>query len=204
MSKPILTTSKMPTETEQQYSAWLLYSEAGSLTKLHRMWEGLHQGFIDSSSEIEGIRGRLGMPPTLRTLAEWSRKFRWVDRCDLKLAEDLEGIRKKTQEIKQKQVGFIAEALWDKLRSLRKQIKNGEVATVDEIKKLWEMFRTEMGESLGKHQFDIREEDQKPPTGEEMAGIENISREFKDFYEQRRRSGKEIGNLLDRKKQDKK
>jgi hypothetical protein len=182
MSKPILTTSKMPKETEQQYTAWLLYCESGSLEKLHRMWEGLHQGFIDSSSEMAGLRGRLGAPPTLRTIAEWSSKFRWVERKDLKLTEDLESLHKKAQEIKQKKVGVIAEIFWEKLQVLKKQMKKGEGSTVDEIKKLWEMFRTEMGESLGKHELSIKEEEQKPPTAEEEELGLAIDETIKDFY----------------------
>ena len=39
MAKPVLTTSKMPGETEQQYTAWLLYCEYGSIEKLHRTWQ---------------------------------------------------------------------------------------------------------------------------------------------------------------------
>ncbi len=190
MKKPVLTTSKMPKETEQQYTAWLLYCESGSLEKLHRMWEGLHQGFIDSSSEMAGLRGRLGAPPTLRTIAEWSSKFRWVQRKDLKLTEDLESLHKKAQEIKQKKVGVIAEIFWEKLQVLKKQIKKGEGSTVDEIKKLWEMFRTEMGESLGKHELSINEDEQTPPTPEEEALGKEIDDTIKAFYERKGKSKK--------------
>jgi hypothetical protein len=190
MNKPNLTTSKMPKETEQQYTAWLLYCESGSLDKLHRMWEGLHQGFIDSSSEMAGLRGRLGAPPTLRTIADWSSRFRWVERKDLKLTEDLEGLRKKAQEIKQKKVGVIAEIFWDKLQALRKQIKKGEGATTDEIKKLWEMFRTEMGESLGKHELSINEDEQKPPTPEQLELGQAIDETIKAFYGRKGKSKK--------------
>ncbi len=205
MSKPILTTSKMPVETEQQYTAWLLYCDAGSLDKLDRLWEGLHQGFTETSPEIAGLRGRLGTVPTRRTLAEWSKKYRWVERKDLKLKEDLESLRQKAKDIKDKKIYVIAEIFWDKVQILRRQMKKGEGTTVDEIKKLWEMLRTEFGEPLGKHEFDIKEEDQKPPNSEEMEEVEDISRKFKAFYEQqRRRPGKETGNLLDRKKPDKK
>lgn len=205
MSKPILTTSKMPAETEQQYTAWLLYCESGSLDKLHRLWEGLHQGFTETSPEIAGLRGRLGTVPTRRTLADWSKKYRWVERKDLKLKEDLESLRQKAKDIKKKKIYVLAEIFWDKVQTLRRQMKKGEPATVEEIKKLWEMLRTEFGEPLGKHEFEIREEDQQPPTQEDMAGMQDISQAFKAFYEQQwQRPGKETGNLLDRKKRDKK
>jgi hypothetical protein len=154
------------------------------------MWEGLHQGYIDSSSEMAGLRGRLGAPPTLRTIAEWSSKFRWVERKDLKLTEDLESLHKKAQEIKQKKVGAIAEIFWEKLQVLKKQIKKGEGSTVDEIKKLWEMFRTEMGESLGKHELSINEDEQTPPTPEEEALGKEIDDTIKAFYERKGKSKK--------------
>lgn len=204
MSKQVLTTSKMPGETEQQYTAWLLYCDAGSLDKLHRLWEGLHQDFTEIAPEIAALRGRLGSVPVRRTLAYWSKKYCWVERKDLKLTEDLVGIRKRSKEITQKKLGIIGELMWEKFQGIKRQIKKGEIATVDEAKKLWEMFRTEMGESLGKHELNINENEQQPPSEQEMAGIEDISREFKEFYEQRRRPGKKTGNLLDRKKQDKK
>lgn len=190
MSKPSLTTSKMPKETEQQYTAWLLYCESGSLDKLHRMWDGLHRGFTDASPEMAGVKERLGAPPTRRTLADWSKKYRWVERKDLKLVEDLEGIRKKSQEIKQKKVGVIAEIFWDKLQALRRQIKKGEGATTDEIKKLWEMFRTEMGETLGKHEIAINEDEQKPLTPEEDELGRELDQTIKSFYERKRKARK--------------
>ena len=61
-------------------------------------------------------------------------------------------------------------------------MKKGEGSTVDEIKKLWEMFRTEMGESLGKHELSIKEEEQKPPTAEEEELGLAIDETIKDFY----------------------
>jgi len=185
MKKPVLITSKMPKETEQQYTAWLLYCESGSIDKLHRTWEGLHRGFTETSPEMSGLRERLGAPPTRRTVAEWSSKFRWVERKDLKLTEDLEGLRKKAQEVKQKKVFLIGEIFWEKLQALKKQVKKGEGATVDEIKKLWEMFRTEMGESLGKHELSIREEEQIPPTPEEEELGQAIDETIKNYYERK-------------------
>ncbi len=205
MIKPVLTTSKMPGETEQQYTAWILYCEVGSIPKTIRAWEQLRRGIGDASGVFgEKIR-EIGVLPSERNIESWSSRYRWVKRKDLKLSEDLESLRQKAKDIKEKKIYTIAEIFWDKVQALKRQMKKGEVATVDEVKKLWEMLRTEFGESLGKHEFNIREEDQKPPTAEEMAEIEDISRAFKAFYEQqRRRPGKEAGHLLDRKKQDKK
>lgn len=204
MIKPILTTSKIPGETEQQYAAWILYCEAGSIPKLMRAWDQLRHGDGDATGIFGGKVKQLGPLPIERNIEKWCSQYRWVERKDLKLTEDVVGIRKKSQELTQKKLGIIGELMWEKLQAIRRQMKKGEIATVDEAKKLWEMFRTEMGESLGKHELDINENEQQPPTSGEMAEFESISREFKEFYEQRRRPGKETGNLLDRKKQDKK
>lgn len=182
MSKPILTTSKMPKETEQQYTAWLLYCEAGSLRKTLDAWNRLGQDWGETGATFAK---RLGKKPAETTIETWSKKYRWVERKDFKLTEDLEGLRKKAQEIKQKKVGVIAEIFWEKLQVLKKQMKKGEGSTVDEIKKLWEMFRTEMGESLGKHELSIKEEEQKPPTAEEEELGSAIDETIKDFYERK-------------------
>ncbi len=179
MTKPALTSAKMPGETEQQYTAWLLYCEAGSLRKTEGLWNRVGQSLGEAGVEFAD---RLGKKPSDTTLETWSKKYRWVERKDLKLTEDLEGLRKKAQEIKQKKVFAIGEVFWEKLQALKKQIKNGEGATVDEIKKLWEMFRTEMGESLGKHELSINEDEQKPPTPEQEELGQAIDETIKAFY----------------------
>ena len=69
-------------------------------------------------------------------------------------------------------------------------MKKGEGATTDEIKKLWEMFRTEMGESLGKHEFSINEDEQKPPTPEEMELGAAIDDTIEKFYDRKRTAKK--------------
>ncbi|MFA6973150.1 MAG: hypothetical protein WC238_00225 [Parcubacteria group bacterium] len=187
MAKLAITTSKMPGETEQQYTAWLLYCEAGSLRKTFGLWDKVGQSLGEAGAEFVD---RLGKKPSDTTLENWSKKFRWVERKELKLTEDLEGLRKKAQEIKQKKVFVIGEIFWEKIQSLKKQMKKGEGATVDEIKKLWEMFRTEMGESLGKHELSIREEEQKPPTAEEQELGEAIDESIKAFYERKGKAKK--------------
>ena len=202
MAKPVLTTSKMSKETEQQYSAWLLYCEIGSIGKLMQLWDGVGQR-LDESWTV--FAQKLGAKPSHTTIGKWSKKFRWVERTDLKLAEDIQALRDKTKKIATNKKHKIAEALDRISNKIIKRLRSNEEPTIDEWKKVWEMFRTEMGESLGKHELDIREEDQKPPTEEEMAGIGDISQAFKAFYEQQwKRPGKETGHLLGNKKQDKK
>ena len=187
MKRPNLTTSKMPKETQQQYTAWLLYCEAGSIRKTLNLWDRVGQNLGETWAEFAD---RLGKKPSDTTMESWSKKFRWVERKDLKLTEDLEGLRKKAQEIKEKKVFLIGEIFWEKLQALKKQIKKGEGATTDEIKKLWEMFRTEMGESLGKHEFSINEDEQKPPTPEEMELGAAIDDAIEKFYDRKRTAKK--------------
>lgn len=205
MTKPVLTSSKMPGETEQQYTAWILYCEAGSIPKTIKAWEQLRRGIGDASGVFGGKLKELGALPAERNIESWSSKFRWVERKDLKLSEDLEGLRKKAKDVKERKVYAIVDIFWDKVLAIKKQAKQGEPATIDELKKLWEMVRTEFGESLGKHDFALREEDQKPPTPEEMSEIEDISQEFKTFYDNKRRGHprKKAGDLLGDKKQNK-
>ena len=191
-------TSKMKDETEQEYVAWLLYCESGSIAKLLRVWSGFWGDIGEASPELAGLRGRLKDPPALKTLERWSKKHRWVERCNLKLAEDLESIRKKTQDIKQKKVGLIAEIFWDKIQTLRRQIKKGEGATVDEIKKLWEMFRTEMGEAIGRQDIGfIDESKQKPLTDEDNDWRQEINKTMKILNERERRSRESQHSFLD-------
>jgi hypothetical protein len=190
-----LTTSKMSFETEQQYTAWLLYCEAGSIQKTLKLWDRVGQSGGEMGVEFAG---RLGKKPSDTTVERWSKKYRWVDRKDIKLTEDLEILRKKAQEIKERKVYFIAEMFWDKLQTIKRQMKKGEVATIDELKKLWEMLRTEFGESLGKHDLNIREEDQSPPTPEEDELGREIDETIKDFYG-RKAKGEKQHSVLDKK-----
>jgi len=193
-----LMTSKMEDEEEEQYVVWLLYCDSGSIAKLHRTLSGLWSSIGEVPPEFANLRSNLKNPPALKTLERWSKKYRWVERCELKLAEDLEGIRKKTQEITQKKVGLIAEIFWDKLQTLRRQIKKGECSTVDEIKKLWEMFRTEMGETLGRHDLNfIDESKQKPLDAKDAEWRKEINKTMKILNERERRSRESQHSLLD-------
>lgn len=183
--KPELTTSKMPRETEQQYTAWLLYCEVGSIDKLIRAWDRVGQMADEIGTDFAG---RLGTQPARSTIGEWSKRYRWVERRDIKLTEDLEALYKKAQEIRQKKIGYIAEVFWEKLQALRRQIKKGEGTTVGELKQLWEMFRTEMGESLGKHEVTINEDEQTPPDEEEKEFGRAIDDAIEAFYDGRRKA----------------
>ncbi|MCL5431464.1 MAG: hypothetical protein M1484_00005 [Patescibacteria group bacterium] len=169
-----LTTPKMPGETESQYTAFLLYCEVGSVSKLMQAWQQICRNPVGELSVIFGTK--LGNLPSERTIERWSVKYQWIKRADKKLTEDLEGLKKKSTQIRQKRAYLITEAFWSKLQALKKQIQAGEPATVQEVKALWEMHRTEFGESIGKHQIvgGIDETEQRPLTPEE----EKLSKEI--------------------------
>lgn len=178
----------MPGETEQQYTAWILYCDAGSLTKLHRSWENLQRGFSDSSSDYGALRERLGSAPTLRTLAQWSKKYRWVERTDLKLSQELEVMKERVEKIKREKTYKIAEIFERALVLLLKKIRSGYQPTIQESKQLWEMVRTELGESISKHEFvPINEAEQQPPTPEEEELGKEIDEAMKRYYDKQRK-----------------
>lgn len=183
----VLSTSKMPKETEKQYFAWVLYCEVGSINKLLRQWEKLHQGFTNASPEIAGLREKLGEPPTDRTLKSWSKKYQWVNRADLKLKEDLEGMREKTKRIKAERLHRVAEYFEKAITQALKHVRDGGEITTADLKQIWEMFRTETGETLGKHTHlvGIDESKQTPPNEEEKALGEALNNTIKKFYDQR-------------------
>lgn len=185
------TTSKMPGETEKQYTAFLLYCEVGSVSKLIQAWEQISRS---SAGELSVIFGsKLGDLPSERTIERWSVKYRWVERADAKLAEDLEGLKHKTTQIRQKRAYLITEAFWNKLQALKKQMQAGEPATVQEVRQLWEMTRIEWGESVGKYEVSkdyIDETQQKPLTPEEIELSRRVSEVIKDWNDEQIGAGK--------------
>lgn len=172
-------------ETEQQYHAWLLYNETGSLAVLLRTWERLHQGYTNPTPEIEGLRGKLNQPPTLDTLKNWSRKYQWVNRTELILAEEMEKIKLKTERFRIKRKYLVTDLLITKINKLQQQARS-EPSSVLEVKYLWDMHRTEFGESTGKTEVTHRidESEQKPPTSEENKLGQEIDQLIKKHYEQ--------------------
>lgn len=184
-----LLTSRMKEESEKQYVAWLLYCEAGSLQKLLRMWEGLRQGFGEIAVEIAN---NLGEPVSLRSLEYWCSKYQWVSRSELKLEEDLLALREETKRIDSMKKHKIAEA-YKRAMDLRiRQLRKGELVTTDDVKKLWEMFRTELGQSLGKSEtvHTINEAEQKPLTPDEDELGREIDQVVKKHYDRQRKTTK--------------
>lgn len=175
-----ITTNKISKETEQQYTAWLLYCEAGSIRKLLRQWKALHQGFIKTSSELEPLAVKLGKPPSERTLLEWSRKYQWVKRTDLKLAEDLEVLREKIKKVKREKLHKIAEAFEKIANKILKRLREGEEPTINEWKQVWEMLQVELGKPITRAALN---EEQRPLTEEEKKQKKKIDAALKKYIE---------------------
>src|SRR3989339_2264930 len=160
-----LTTSKMPAETEQQYAAWLLYCEAGSIKKLLDVWEKVGQVLGEAGVDFAY---RLGKKPSDTTIETWSKKYQWVARTDLRLEEELAEVKEKADRFRKKRKFLITAILILKMAKLQKQAKTQDVSVL-EIKYLWEMHRTEWGESSAKTEVrhSIDESEQAPPNPEE-------------------------------------
>ncbi len=162
MAETKVTTSKMQEETEQQYTAWLLYCEIGSIEKLLQTWDKVGQS-LDESWMVFGEK--LKQKPSHTTLGNWSKKYRWVERRELKLAEDLEALREKTKKIIRGKKHKIAEAFERIVNKRIKQLKEGEVVTTLDLKQVWEMFQVELGKPSSRGELKV--EDQRPLTPEE-------------------------------------
>lgn len=179
-----LTTEKMAGEKEQQYTAWLLYCEMGSLQKTLKVWAGVGQRLGESWAEFAG---RLGAKPSDTTIEKWSVKYRWVERTDLRLQEELSDLKAKADRFRAKRRYLITDLLTQKISKLQKQVKQGEASSVQEVKTLWDMHRTEYGESTGKTEVSHRidEDDQKPPDPEENQIGKEIDNVIKKHYDNR-------------------
>jgi hypothetical protein len=199
MKIPTLTTSKMPGETEQQYTAWLLYCEVGSLKKTLSLWEKLGQNLGESWAEFAG---RLGKKPSDTTLETWSKKYRWVERKDLKLEKKIEEMKQKLDKIKlQKRYKIViafGRILDMFIKKLESQHHSASDLSVSDLKKIWEMARTELGESIAKHEFvGIDESKQTPPNEEEKELGRRLNQTVKDFYTEEGRKHYEEGRKSD-------
>ncbi|MFA5168835.1 MAG: hypothetical protein WC530_09945 [Candidatus Omnitrophota bacterium] len=163
MAEVKTTTQKMPKETEQQYAAWLLYCEAGSLRKTLEAWDRLGQDW----GEIGAVfASRLGKKPVETTIENWSKKFHWVERREIKLAEDLMALREKTKRIKRDKLHRIAEAFDRVGNKIMKRLRANEEPTILEWKIVWEMFQVELGKPTNRSQLKL-EDEQRPLTPEE-------------------------------------
>lgn len=164
MQESILTTKKMQKETEQQYTAWTLYCEYGSIDKLHQAWQGLgwRTKADERRTEFEALIEKLGKPPVRTTIGEWAKKFRWVERRELKLAEDLEALREKTKKIIVYKKHKIAETFERIINKRLKQLREGEAVTTLDLKQVWEMFQVELGKPTSRGELKLEQHSLNP------------------------------------------
>jgi len=168
MNQLAITTSKMPKETEQQYTAWLLYCEYGSIDKLLQAWQGIERRTKadERRTEFEALMEKLGNPPARTTIGEWSIKYQWIKRKEMKIAEDLEALREKTKRIKREKLHRIAE-IFDRITNkILKGLRGNEEPTISEWKMVWDMFQIELGKPTTRGELKT-EPEQRPLTSEE-------------------------------------
>lgn len=164
----IITTSKMPKETEQQYTAWLLYCEYGSIDKLLQTWQGIERRTKadERRTEFEALMERLGKPPARTTIGEWSIKYQWVKRKEMKITEDLGALREKTKKIRREKIYKIAEIFERIINKVLKGLRGDYEPTISELKIVWEMFQVELGKPTSRGELKT-EPEQKPLTPDE-------------------------------------
>ena len=179
-----LTTSKMPTETEQQYTAWLLYCEAGSLQKTLNLWDKVGQSVGEMRVEFAG---RLGKKPSDTTLERWSKKYHWVERREFKLKEDLEILLEKTRKIIRYKKHRIAETFERIINKRIKQLKDGEMVTTLDLKQAWEMLQVEIGKPTSRAELKS-EPEQRLLTPEEKEHGKKLHEAVKWYLKQQRKN----------------
>ncbi|NLJ49790.1 MAG: hypothetical protein GX428_09450 [Candidatus Atribacteria bacterium] len=146
----------------------MLYAEIGSLEKLLNYWQGT-EGRLKATErrpELEALMERLGKPPALTTLKEWSIKYQWTKRKEIKIAEDLEILREKTKKIKREKLHKIAEIFERIMNKVLKGLRGDYEPTISELKMVWEMFQIELGKPTTRAQLNT-EPEQRPLTPEE-------------------------------------
>lgn len=185
-----ITTSKMPGETMQQYTAWQLYCLTGSFDRLLVTWQGLLQGYTKITPELDSLRNRLGRLVTRKTIALWSKKFQWVKRTELKVKEDIDQIRTEAKRFEKERKYKIIKAFRKALDTKLKKLDSGEEVTISELKQLWEMTRTEMGLVTDRSSVSVTGE-QRLLTAEEEAEGKALDEFVKKFHNQKR---KELNN----------
>lgn len=196
----------MPSETEQQYTAWLLYCETGSVQRMMRVWEHVRSGIGDATGILGERFKSITALPSRRNIEKWSTKYRWVERRDLKLKEDLESVRERSKRVKEEKLHKIADAFEQITNKILRRLRKGEEPTIAEWKQVWEMFRTELGENIGKHEIvkGIDESQQNPPTEEERELGKALDNAIKEHYRKQgqKRAEAEMKQIVEREKRN--
>lgn len=181
-----ITTSKIPGETMQQYTAWQLYCLTGSFDRLLVTWQGLLHGYTKITPELDSLRNRLGHMVTRKTIALWSKKFSWVKRTELKITEDVDQIRTEAKRFEKERKYKIIKAFRKALDTKLKKLDSGEEVTISELKQLWEMTRTKMGLVTDRSSVSVTGE-QRLLTPEEEAEGKALDEFVKKFHNQKRK-----------------
>lgn len=179
MQNQNLTTSKLPKETEQQYTAWLLYCEAGSLRKTLEVWSKVGQLWGEIGADFAL---KLGKKPGETTIENWSKKYHWVERRELKVTEDLETLRDKTKKIRREKIHKIADIFERVINKKIRQLKEGESVTMLDLKQIWEMFQVELGKPTSRGELKT-ESEQKPLTSEEKEHGKRVHKAVKWYLD---------------------
>lgn len=177
----------------QQYTAWQLYCLTGSFDRLLTAWEGLNHGYTKITPELEGLKNRLGNIVTRKTIALWSKKFSWVKRTDLKIAEDVDQIRTEAKRFEKERKFKIIKAFRKALDTKLKKLDSGEEVSVAELKQLWEMTRTEMGLVTDRSSVNVTGE-QRLLTPDEEAEGKALDALIKNFHGCKRKEAGSDGN----------
>lgn len=170
----------------QQFTCWQLYALTGSFNRLLTTWEGLTQGYLKMSPELEGLKARLGSLVTRKTIQRWSKQFRWVKRTELKTKEDIDQIRTEAQRFEKERKFKIIKAFRKALDTKLKKLDSGEEVTVSELKQLWEMTRTEMGLVTDRSAVSVTGEQRLLTPEEEFEG-KALDALIKSFHEGKRK-----------------
>lgn len=174
MTNQKITTEKIPGETEKEYTAWLLYCEYKSIDKLLKAWEGIDTKATEMRPELAGLIEKLGEPPARTTIARWSKKFHWVERTDLKLAEDLQSMRERSKKIAREKKHKVLEIFETIVNKVRKELKAREGLTIDELKKAWEMAQVEMGLPTSRPELGLKQQPRTPEEKERAKLVDEI------------------------------
>lgn len=120
-------------ETPKQRGAFLAYFDLGG----ERSLDKLHQIFTEQAPKTA---------ITLRTLKEWSRKFRWVDKVevmDIEAADKAEKMAVKKATMKKSQILSFTKNVMIKCNEAL--LDGTIVPTPNDFRRMWEIYRKEMG-----------------------------------------------------------
>lgn len=185
-------TSKIPGERAKQYVAWLLYCEAGSLEKTLKVWERI---FLQDDTKMMPFFGvYMGKPVGLATLKRWSIRYHWKERAELKITEDLEGMRFQFKRIKQTRAYRIAILLDLALNRYTKQLEQGMSVSARDLYLLWKMHRIEEGLSVDNHHIVVY---QQPSTEPESPEEKELNKRIRELEEQFHSERQEEEDSLD-------